>query len=192
MRLNLDWNGSSRPGRIPPRHRLSTTESPRPVETGISSFGRSGNQKLGSPSLSGVRKRTGRGPRLSRVLVTDLRDPARLVLLHREASRERLVGSSESERLKVFAAAAHALAYGRSNPAGLFAAIVRRGLWQHLTLRDEDAGRMAMRSLTVEQRLPVSARHTRPVPAPESRADIRRLIARSLGLLTEGCGSTSL
>lgn len=142
--VNLTWRPAGKPRRqlSPPTPAVGAGMSP-PMKTGIS-LQRSDNTNPGKPA-SGVRTRTGRGPRLSRVFVTDLRDPARLLLLQREACREGLVGSSESERLKVFAAAQHALTYGRRNPAGLFATIVRQGLWGHLTLRDEDAARRTLR-----------------------------------------------
>lgn len=75
----------------------------------------------------------------------DLKDPSRLLMLHAQAIRAGLVGSSEADRLKFFAAAEHAVSYGQKNPPGLFATVVRRGMWHHLTLPDEDRGRQALR-----------------------------------------------
>lgn len=136
MRFNLAWGGV--PRRIPPRRAVSTTELPPLRETGISSSRRSENQNPGAPGPSGVRKRTGRGPSLSRVLVTDLKDPKRLLMLLQQARRQQYIGGSESERLNFFAAAQRALRLGRTNPAGFFARLVRKRLWHYLAMEDED------------------------------------------------------
>lgn len=63
------------------------------------------------------------------------------MVLHTQAYRARLVGNSEADRLKFFAAAEHAVGYGRKNLAGLFVSVVQGGLWHHLTLADEDRAR---------------------------------------------------
>lgn len=178
MRVNLGWscpkNESPRP--IP----VSATELPRPRETGISSFGRSENQKLKKLNPPGVRKRTGEGPRMSRVLALDLKSPSRLFVLHAEATRSGLIGKSQSERLKFFAAAEHALAHGTRNVPGLFAAIVRRGLWSHLTLQDEERAKAMVEATWSESpRLPCRAEPPR-AQSPQCREEVRRLIAKSL------------
>lgn len=178
VRINLDWPGASLES--PPRTVLSTTQSPRPRETGISSSRRSENQKLGAPSPSGVRRRTGREPSLSRVTEADLRDPGRVMLLFEQAHRERLIGRSESDRLQFAAAAQRALRLGTRNRPGLFVAMVRRGLWHDLTFRDEDQARH--RLAQVPPRATKAAEMSRSVPCPESREEARRLVARSLGL----------
>ena len=49
-----------------------------------------------------------------------------------------LVSPSEADRLRFVAAAEHALAIGRANPAGLFAYLVRGRCWRYLTQDDED------------------------------------------------------
>lgn len=184
MRLNLDWEGYARSHRTPPRHRLSTTESPRPRETGISSFGRSENQKLGRPTLTGVRKRTGRGPNLSRVLAADLKDPLRMLVLLEQARRRGYVGDSESERLKFFAAAARASRRATRNAPGLFVTIVGRGLWHHLTLADEEQARLFIRHCASANPVrPFQARQPRLAAEPvvcQSIEDIRDLIVASL------------
>jgi hypothetical protein len=81
------------------------------------------------------------------VLVTDLEDPRRLLVLLEQAQRRGDVGRSESERLKFFAAAEHAVRHERQNPAGLFATIVRRGLWRYASAEDEDRARQMLRAL---------------------------------------------
>ena len=177
MRLNLGWScpKSQSPRPIP----VSTTESPRPKETGISSFGRSEHQKLAGPSLTGVRKRTRTGPDIFHVREGDLKDPRMTLSLYGELRREGLVGSSESERLKIFAVAEHAKAYGKRNIPGLFMTIIRRGLWGHLTQSDEDKARRALYLAQERDLAPTQASTER---RRESREEIRRLIASSLGL----------
>lgn len=177
MRLNLDWSGPT--PATPPRPRQSTTKTPRPRETGISSFRRSGNQKLGTPSESGVRKRTSRGANLRRVHEADFRSSRRLNELFEEARSEGLVGRSESERLKFMAAAERAVRLGATNKPGFFVALVRRGLWHHLAAVDEDRGRRHL-GQTLPNREGASPK--RVPPRPDSVEEVRYLVARSLGL----------
>lgn len=141
MRFDLAWGGEENPRGSPPRTVQSTTQSPPPRETGNSSSRRSENQKPGAPGPSGVRMRTGRGPKLSNVLEVDLREPRRTLILHAEAMRRGWVNGSEADRLKVLAAGQHALRHGQRNPAGLFVTLLKRGLWHFLSLEDEDKAR---------------------------------------------------
>lgn len=183
VRLNLQWGGARLAGRrrSPPLGRRTATGSPPPRETGNSSLRRSENQKPGAPGPAGVRKRTSEEPRLSRVTLADLRDPSRLLALWREAGRAGLVGGSESERLKLFAAAEHAKAHGRTNPPGLFVSILRRGLWRHLTLHDEDAARRSMaRCAPPATSERSSASRSAASTGDDSPVAIRELVARSL------------
>ena len=78
-------------------------------------------------------------PTLRNIVPADLREPERLFELHAQAVDSGLVGSSESDRLKFFAAAEHARVIGTTNPCGLFARLVRSKLWHYLTQDDEDA-----------------------------------------------------
>lgn len=177
VRLNLAWSPPSASRETPPRAAFPTTETPRPRETGTSSFGRSENQKPAAGRPSGVRKRTGRGPRLSDVQVEDLRDTARLLQLHRQAVRLGHVGNSEAERLKFIAAAEHSLSHGRKNPAGMFATIVRHGLWFQ-TLQEEDRARRRLQATVVAHSAPRPQRI--PPSCSASPESIRALINRSL------------
>ena len=185
MRLNLDWTG--RTPATPPRTLQSTTESPRLRETGISSFRRSGDQKLGGPSPSGVRKRTGREPSLSRVTEADLHDTGRLLKLFQQAQQECLVGRSQSERLKFIAAANRAVRVGTRNSPGLFVALVRRGLWHHLTARDEDVARVQLVDWPGSPTVQAPSNAFR-LERNESEDDVRFLVARSLGLAPLAAG----
>lgn len=77
-------------------------------------------------------------PRLDDVRPENLAETGRLLDLHRQATARGLVGPSEADRLRFVAAAEHALAIGRGNPPGLFAYLIRGGLWRYLTREDED------------------------------------------------------
>jgi hypothetical protein len=183
IRFNLVWTGTGAERKAPPLVALSTTETPPPRETGNSSSGRSENQKPRIPAKSGVRKRTGRGPRLSRVLSIDIREPERLLVLFGEARRAGMVGESEADRLKFFAAAEHANVRGRKNPPGLFATLVRRGLWGYLTLEDEDRARQVLRAVPKEATRPIRcAPSWREGRASETPEQVRAMVAKSLGL----------
>jgi hypothetical protein len=178
MRFNLEWLAPSAKRQSPPRTAQSTTETPPPRETGNSSFGRSENQKPARPR-SGVRKRTGRGPRLRHVTELDLVDPRRTLELHRQAMLAGLVGSSEADRLKVLALAAHARKHAKRNAPGLFVAGLRQQRWHYLSLRDEDYGRRELHTLrdrTHCSSVVTPSRHT----ATEDAATVRALVARSL------------
>lgn len=187
MRLNLGW--SCPKSKTPRRSMNSTTESPRPRETGISSFRRSGNQKLGEPSPIGVRKRTGRGPSFSRVTREDLADTSRLCGLFEQAQARGWVGRSEAERLKFFAAAEHARRFARKSVEGLFVSVVKRGLWQHLTLSDEDAARRTVSVLptlapALNKPRPGALAATDDEPIESIRERVRRSLA-SVGVVND-------
>ena len=183
MRFNLEWDGKGAKSEIPPRAAISTTKSPPPIETGNSSFGRSDNQK---PALrgSGVRKRTGRGPSLRHVTELDLADPRRTLELHRQAAVAGLVGSSEAERLKVLALAAHARTHAKRNAPGLFVSALREQRWHFLSLRDEDWARRELRVLRDCGVTSLGSNDPRP-SVPEDAATVRSLIARSLASVDE-------
>lgn len=177
MRFNLEWESPKAMRESPPRRPRFTTETPPPRETGNSSFGRSENQKPVHPE-SGVRKRTGRGPNLRNVTELDLVDPRRTLELHRQAALSGLVGTSESERLKVLALAAHARTHAKRNAPGLFVSGLREQRW-YLSLQDEDCGRRSLTALREgahESRSPVRSCQ----PDAGDAALVRELVTRSL------------
>lgn len=194
--FNLLWDGGDR-SETPPPNTLSTIQTPPPRETGNSSFGRSENQKPGAPDPIGVRKRTGRGPSLARVLVADLRAPHRLLVLLRQARGRGYVGESEADRLAFFAAAERALRLGRRNAPGFFATMVRKGLWHHVSLADESKASQRFREIdTSHQRFERRAlKHARPhgsgTHQTESTEDVRVRIRRSLESVDSGVESLS-
>jgi hypothetical protein len=112
-------------------------------------------------------------PRLVDVRAEDLKNTGRLLELHRQAVERRFITPSEADRLRVMAAAEHARAVGTTNPAGLFAQVVRRGLWKYLTQADEDRAGARLK-----------AWERGPCPAPRARAVSRPVLsedARTVG-----------
>lgn len=183
VRWNLRWQGVPLVGarRSPPLGRTIATGTPPPRETGNSSLRRSENQKPGTPAPSGVRKRTGDDPRLSRVLRSDLVNAERLFKLYCEAVDRRQCQGSEAGRQQFFAAAAHAMRVGERNVCGLFATVVRRGLWHHATAVDEDTARRLLRGLPAQDcREAQSERSSGEEQEVLSRDEIASLIRRSL------------
>ncbi len=75
------------------------------------------------------------------IQLIELQDAKCLDLRYREAIRLRLISESPAERLRFFAAAAHASRVATRNTAGLFAAVIRRGLWSYISQADEDQAR---------------------------------------------------
>ncbi len=84
-------------------------------------------------------------PKLDDIRPEDLRETARTLELFEQAVSRKLIGSSESSRLKFVAAAEHARAVGTVNPCGLFARLIRRGWWHFATQDDEDAAARRIR-----------------------------------------------
>jgi len=141
VRVNLEWsrNDISPTSKRSPPSSISTTGSPPPYEDKKLSSRIYMNQKpaIGPPGVSKQPGREGQ-PTLRHVVREDLHDPKRLHELHRQAIAAALISQSECDRLRFFAAAEHAKAIGSRNPCGLFAAVVRRGLWRYITQDDED------------------------------------------------------
>lgn len=133
------WNMAWDPRESPPQTTSGRRGTPPPKRTGISL--RELRNQEPRPARRGVF-----GHALGRVERGDLADPGRLEELHARASAAGLVGEGLAGKLRVFAAAARARRVGSINPVGLFAAIVTRGLWGHLSGIDEEGGRRLQRS----------------------------------------------
>jgi hypothetical protein len=178
VRVNLAWS-AGRPTDVP------STQSPPPTSPNATGspppdsdrYPRKGykNQKPACRGPAGrLRRAEGREPTLHRVEPADLADTPRLLKLFTAAVGEGHVSDCEGDRLRFVAAAEHARAVGTTNPAGLFAAIVRRRLWHHAGQRAEDVAR---------QRLAAHAEHP---PARRERCDA--LVARVLSAWADrGC-----
>lgn len=80
---------------------------------------------------------------MSSIEKRDLLEPPRLEMLWIDAIHRGISASSEANRVRFFAAAAHAVRVGTTNINGLFASVVRRNLWDFLSQADEDHGRWA-------------------------------------------------
>jgi hypothetical protein len=144
LRLNLpaaaDCTGSS------PRRRLIRTEPPPPRHK-RELLTDSKNQKLAMVAKAANRISAKPSPgKLRAIEVGELRDRDRLNIRFTEAVGMKLVRDTPPDRLRFFAAAAHALRVATKNPCGLFAAIVRRGLWAYISQADEDQGQRLLRS----------------------------------------------
>ena len=156
-RINLEWSRNDISGRVKrsPRTGLSTTGSPPPYKNKNLSSRIYMNQKPVNGLGSGVcKRRPKRGsPTMNHIEPNDLHDPVRLAHLHRDAIERGLISRSECDRLRFFAAAEHAKAIGTRNPCGLFATIVRRGLWAYITQDDEDVAVKILKRLTEENEI---------------------------------------
>jgi hypothetical protein len=80
-------------------------------------------------------------PRLQHVLVPDLHDLARLLLLYTQAVQAQLVDSSEAARLNFVALAQHVLRFQPKNPGGLFLQLLRHRRFAVITQAEEDHAR---------------------------------------------------
>lgn len=188
VRVNLEWSGNdiSAGSKRSPRSGISSTGSPPPYKDKKLSSRIYMNQKPAN-GPSGVSRNSRRTvqPTLRHVVCSDLQVPERLLQLHREAESLGYISRSESDRLRIFAAAQHAKATGTRNPCGLFATIVRKKLWKFITLDAEDEARRILRDL--HKVPPARAAESRCiVKSKESQAvypqvlEIRALVTASL------------
>lgn len=184
LRWNLAWKPAANAAASPPHAESHVGVSP-PRRTGNSLKG-SENQQLVGGGRSGACARPAKG--LGHVQPEDLRTVGRLRALFARATRAGLVRASEADALNFAAAAAHAVRVGSRNPEGLFAAVVRRGLWAYLSLEDETRGRRVAQRLLPEERTRADTRALSRacVPertaelSPEYREQVRRMVLESL------------
>lgn len=188
IRVNLSWPGTSsvKSGESPPRRGILMPGSPPPRKNWKLSS-RNENQKPHSARRIGACARP--SPSINRVRPEDLQDPVRLDELFAQAQAGGFVLRGTAARLRFHAAAAHAIRVGKQNPPGLFAAIVRRGLWSHICAADEELARCRMAGGRAHGRLnrcagsSVASPGASPIPA--------RLILQSImSSLTAGRGET--
>lgn len=146
LAVELDWSARPiaprRTSSCPPRETAGRTSCPKANSTLLRK-----NRTLGrGPSGIGVRRRTkrGRGCWPGKLEVRDLQEPERLETIRQRLVRTGAVSNSEADRLRVFAAAAHALRVGEE-PCGLFFSMVRDGHWHHINQHDEEGARRTMR-----------------------------------------------
>jgi hypothetical protein len=190
--INLEWSpgfpaGVAEITKSPPPCAPRITKTPPPVHKHELLSG-SENPSPPATRRVGVCTQGSRQfpPDLRHIEVHDLRDPARLNGLFVQAVRRKLVRGSLSDRLRFFAAAEHALRVGRQNPCGLFAAILRRGLWAYISQADED--RAAVKLKFAEQvegstdktmpRLAVNGRGDDGEACPRAASNVTSLVRR--------------
>lgn len=155
--INLSWGPSAEAGEAetPLPNARPEAKSPPPESDKKLSL-RSTNQKLGRTAGDHSESGKAERPALGKIELEDLRQPARLDTLYREAVAGGVVPDSPASRLRWFAAAERALAAGERNPCGLFVAVCRRGLWDHITQAQEDLARVKLKKLDFgeDSRLP--------------------------------------
>lgn len=144
VEIDLDWSagfptGVAEIAETPPRNTPHDTKTPPPVHkhkllSGSENPNPPATHRTGACTQAGQKP----APDLRHIEAHDLRDPIRLDALFAQAARQKLIRRTLSDRLRFFAAAEHALRVGRRNPCGLFAVIVRRGLWAYISQADED------------------------------------------------------
>lgn len=159
---------------------LTGSENQKPASRPAASGGPAGVQgwKSDSDSDSEPAEPT---PTLGNIVPEDLRQTPRLLALHEDAVGQRLLTSSEADRLKFLAGAAHAQAVG-AKPCRLFAWMVRGRRWEYITQADEDAARARLRELRA---IPREMAPARPVvmqpPPPSEDALLVRSVRAALG-----------
>ena len=116
---------------------------------------------------------------LGHIAPGDLRDDRALERLFAEACHQRLLKPGEADRLRFFAAAERALRVGTRNPAGLFATIVRQGLWSHIAQVDEDLALARMKRKDAAAPSENAAAHRTHGPRQRGGTTVQRPVCRS-------------
>jgi hypothetical protein len=94
-------------------------------------------------------------PTLRHILVHDLRNTERLLLLYEQAVNAGLIGSAEADRLTFVALAQHVLAYRPNNAGGLFSQLLRKRQFDYVTQDDEDTAQQRLKRCLYECSPPV-------------------------------------
>lgn len=142
VRFNLAWGGPAPAPSPTPRMQTFAPRSP-PPGTDRKLASRMENQEPIDRADQPCR------PQAWRVASEDLGSPRGLQAVFERCTRLGLCAAGEAARLALFATAARALRVATSNPAGLFATLVRAGRWGYATLADEDRARRWMLQLHV-------------------------------------------
>lgn len=180
--VNLQWvdQRKSADSQSPRPRGGNGAVSPPPRQTRNSSYRRSENQKPGVPAPHGVRTRTRRKEKGLDVSLADLKDPLRLRELFTACGRAGLVTETDAERLRFCGAAAHALRVGTRNPCGLFASMVRRGLWKFISAADDEQGGRLWKAWPISQAVQEYRSNGNGWQDALSITEVRHLIAKSL------------
>lgn len=183
VRVNLAWTNERESGDrgSPPPAPCGRRESPPPIENWKLSS-RMKDQKSAPAVRPGGCHRTEKPATLTHVTPEDLKNPVRLEALFVQAQQRGWTPGGEAARLRFVAAAEHAGRVGRRNPPGLFASIVRRGLWAFISAADEDAARKRLvRSAAIgtsANPFPSPSRVTRTAGLNSVGSLVRQLLAQ--------------
>jgi hypothetical protein len=94
-----------------------------------------------SPPATTRKPRPFTPPQLAHVILPDLQDMARLLVLYAQAIQHHLIGSSEADRLSFVALAQHVLHFRPVNPGGLFLQLLKQQRFDFITQEEEDTAR---------------------------------------------------
>lgn len=156
--INLGWGTAEPKGVVKPDKPgskiapLSPENAPRfaPPKKDLKTSYEDKNQKARAIEPAGVCFSKGKEselppPDLRHVLKEDLYRFDRMEILHEQAVQRGWINSSEAMALNFLGAAIRAREVG-SNPGGMFSAIIREGLWSHITQAQEDTAARTLRS----------------------------------------------
>jgi hypothetical protein len=133
-------------------------------------------------ALRSDRKRKGKppAPTLRHILLEDLQDNSRLLVLLDEARQQGLIGQAPADRLTFCAMAAHALRVGEDNPCGLFCRLLHDDtLRRYLSDADDEAARVRLNAheYGVDERrgTPIPLEASEPPPLSKDAWCVREL-----------------
>jgi hypothetical protein len=92
-----------------------------------------------STALSAAPQEAVHPPMLTHIVLQDLQDTGRLLMLYAQARQRGLIGPAEADRLTFVALAQHVLTYRPANAGGLFRRLLTRRRWHFVTQADEEA-----------------------------------------------------
>jgi len=145
--INLTWPGLSKEGKVrtklPPRKARSMPKLPPPESNKELPYRESRNQKPDSSERPGVQIGEEKRPSLANIQLDDLLNFSRTEELYRQAVTRQWIIHSENQALNWIGAAVRAKTVA-GDPVRVFVAIVRKGLWHHITQEQEERARTAL------------------------------------------------
>jgi len=157
--VNLDWSDAVHRASIeveiaPPVVQIAPRIAP-PVQEERTSYGTKDQRtRLGRASgfcgKSSGSNSIERRPTLSDIQPDDLKRTSRVLALYKQAVQARWLVHSEANRQNFVAAAVRANSLP-GNKVGIFVAIVRRGLWHHITQVEESRAIVALKRVNCRQ-----------------------------------------
>lgn len=167
--VNFDWSDathreSTEAEIAPPVVQIASRIAP-PVQDKRTSYGTK-DQRTRSGRAAGVRGAQelgglGRNPSLRDIHPEDLTRTSRVLELYEQATKAGWLGQSEANRTNFVAAAARATRAG-GDSVRIFVAIVRRGLWHHITGEEEARAVAALKRLDGRIEPPSESRRGAP------------------------------